>query len=90
MLCSPGSSPGSIAGMQKSLWTTVLKSVIILALMVSLLASAYGLIALGYDLLVEYDEWDGFGIAVGIVVLAVALPIMVTCVVSLRVLKHRT
>jgi ABC-type sugar transport system permease subunit len=90
MLCWRGSSPGSIVGMQKSVWTVVLKTVIILVLIVSLLASAYGLLALGYDLLVEYDEWDGFGIFVGIVLLAVALPVMVTCLVSLRALKHRS
>lgn len=90
MLCRRGSSPGSIVGMQKRVWTGLLKSVIILGLVVSLLASAYGALALGYDLLVEYDEWDGFGIAVGIVLLAVALPILVTCVVSLRALKHRS
>jgi hypothetical protein len=90
MLCWSWNSPGSIVGMQKTIWTGLLKSVIVLVLIVSLLASGYGLLALGYDLLVEYDEWDGFGIAVGIVLLAVALPVMVTCLVSLRALKHRS
>lgn len=90
MLCWCQSSPGSIVGMQKNVWTGLLKAVLILGLIVSLLASAYGLLALGYDLLVEYEEWDGFGIAVGIVLLTVALPILGTCIVSLRALNHRS
>ena len=75
--------------MQKSVWTSLLMAVITLGLIASLLAVAYGVFAVGYDLVVEYEEWDGMGIVIGIFILAVALPVMLICVVSRRALKQR-
>jgi hypothetical protein len=90
MLCPRLLPAGRLAGMQKRVWTGVLKAVLSLVLVASLLAVAYGVLVLGTDLFVEYDEWDGIGVALGVVILGVALPVTATSVVWLRLLKHRT
>lgn len=52
------------------------------------LGSAYGLFMLGYELLVDTGEWDGFGIVVGLLVLAVTLPLAISFFVLLRLLRR--
>lgn len=75
--------------MQKRALLGLAKTVAILILVMSLVAVAYGLFVLGADLFVEYDEWDGIGVAIGVVILVVSVPITVTSVVWLRLLRHR-
>jgi hypothetical protein len=89
MLCLRRRRIGSLVDMEKSMWTGLLKALIGLVLAASLVAVAYGLFVLGADLFVEYEEWDGIGIAIGAVILAISLPVTTTSVVWLRLLGHR-
>jgi hypothetical protein len=88
MLCLRRRRLGSLVGMEKSMWTGLLKALVSLVLVGSLLAVAYGLFVLGADLFVEYEEWDGIGVVLGVVILAVSLPVTATSVVWLRLLKR--
>ena len=89
MLCLRRCLVGRLEDMQKkSVWIGLLKAIVSVVLAASLLAVAYGLFVLGADLFVEYEEWDGIGVAIGLVILAVSLPATAASVVWLRLLKH--
>jgi hypothetical protein len=79
--------PESLDAMQQNIWVHLMKPVLVLVLAVSLLASAAALVIVADDLRVRGEAWDGLGVLIGGVVLAVALPSVAACAVVLRLLR---